>query len=245
MQNSPPSLDDIGSVMNRAHTLLIEQRLDELGDDMRTLIYRCMENPYRSAKASAEAELFAREIPALLQNARADVLAALRNDPAAKSEEEVIAYYPGFRALFLQRLAHILYENGVPSLPRGITEYAHSATGIDIHPGARIGEGFFIDHGTGVVIGETAVIGNDVTLYQGVTLGAKSFRYDNRKVVREEKRHPTVGDRVVIYANATILGGKTVVGDDSVIGGGVWLTESVPPGSRVLLAPPDVMKKAP
>ncbi len=170
-----------------------------------------------------------------------DIQAALRNDPAARSDAEVIAYYPGLRAVVAHRIASALHRRGVPLLPRGMAEVAHRETGIDIHPGATIGEEFFIDHGTGVVIGETSSIGNRVTLYQGVTLGALSFRYDeDGKVRREEKRHPTVEDDVVIYANATILGGKTVIGRGSVIGGSVWLRESVPPGSIVTLEPPAI-----
>lgn len=194
--------------------------------------------------ATITTEKFFAALRAVLQRSRTDICAALRNDPAANDAKEVIAYYPGFQAVLLQRMAHTLWGLDVPYLPRGITEYAHRTTGIDIHPGATIGDGFFIDHGTGVVIGETATIGNDVTLYQGVTLGAKSFRYDNDgKVVREAKRHPTVEDNVVIYANATILGGETVIGKDSIIGGGVWLTESVEPGSRVTLNAPSIKKK--
>ncbi len=165
---------------------------------------------------------------------RTDVRAAYDGDPAAKSEEEIMLAYPSFEAVSIYRLAHSLYELKVPLLPRMMTEYAHQLTGIDIHPGAKIGRWFFIDHGTGVVIGETCTIGEHVKLYQGVTLGARSFEVDdNGNPVKGIKRHPDIGNRVVIYAGATILGGETVIGDDCVIGGNVWLTKSVPAGSFV------------
>ncbi len=171
------------------------------------------------------------EIRALLQ---ADVLAAYEGDPAAQSNMEVVMSYPGLLAVAIHRIAHVLYCADVQLLPRVMSEYAHSRTGIDIHPGATIGKGFFIDHGTGVVIGETCVIGENVKLYQGVTLGARSFQKDDGgRLVKGIKRHPNVEDDVVIYANATILGGDTVIGRGSVIGGNVWLTHSVPPGSRI------------
>ena len=142
--------------------------------------------------------------------------------------------YPGLMAVATHRVAHVLYEEGVHLLPRVMSEYAHSRTGIDIHPGATIGRGFFIDHGTGVVIGETCVIGRNVKLYQGVTLGARSFQKDSEgRLVKGIKRHPNVEDDVIIYANATILGGDTVIGKGSIIGGNVWLAHSVPPGSRI------------
>ncbi len=165
---------------------------------------------------------------------RTDVRAAYDGDPAAKCEEEIMLAYPSFEAVSIYRLAHSLYELGVPLLPRMMTEYAHQLTGIDIHPGAKIGKWFFIDHGTGVVIGETCTIGEHVKLYQGVTLGARSFELDdNGNPVKGIKRHPDIGNRVVIYAGATILGGETVIGDDCVVGGNVWITKSVPAGSFV------------
>jgi serine O-acetyltransferase len=151
------------------------------------------------------------------------------SDPAATGVDEVIMAYPGFYAIAVQRLAHQLFIQGVPLIPRVMTEYAHSKTGIDIHPGAEIGSEFSIDHGTGVVIGETAVIGNRVKLYQGVTIGALSVS----KELASTKRHPTIEDNVIIYAGSTILGGNTVIGHDSIIGGNVWLTSSVPPYSLV------------
>lgn len=171
------------------------------------------------------------EIRSLLQD---DILAAYEGDPAASSTMEIVMAYPGLFAIAIHRIAHVLYQQGVHLLPRVMSEYAHSRTGIDIHPGATIGRGFFIDHGTGVVIGETCVIGKNVRIYQGVTLGALSFRKDAEgHLVKGGKRHPQVEDDVIIYANATILGGETVIGKGSVIGGNVWLTHSVPEGSRI------------
>jgi serine O-acetyltransferase len=171
------------------------------------------------------------EIQSILQD---DIVAAYEGDPAAKSTMEVVMSYPGMYAITVHRIAHLLYEKDVPLIPRIMSEYAHSRTGIDIHPGARIGSGFFIDHGTGVVIGETCVIGRNVKLYQGVTLGALSFEKDAQgRLVKGTKRHPNVEDHVVIYAGATILGGETTIGAHSEIGGNVWLIHSVPPHSRV------------
>lgn len=165
-----------------------------------------------------------------------DVEAAYQGDPAAQSFAEIAVAYPSLQALTIHRIAHRLELLGVPTLPRIMSEYAHSTTGIDIHPGATIGLRFFIDHGTGVVIGETAEIGNCVRLYQGVTLGAASLR--DGPSLRGRKRHPTVEDDVTIYAGATILGGDTVIGKGSVIGGNVWITDSIPPGSHVIAEPP-------
>jgi serine O-acetyltransferase len=170
-----------------------------------------------------------------------DVRAALVGDPAAKSYDEIIFSYPGLFAVTVYRLAHQLIEQAVPLMPRMMTEYAHSNTGIDIHPGARIGESFFIDHGTGVVIGETTVIGNRVRLYQGVTLGALSVPRGATEKLREQKRHPTIEDEVIIYSGATILGGDTVIGTRSVIGGNVWITESIPPDMHVFLKRPELI----
>jgi len=173
-----------------------------------------------------------RKIPAIRAKLSKDVLAAFQGDPAANSVEEVIFSYPSIEAITTYRIAHELYRQQVPMLPRIMAEHAHASSGIDIHPGAEIGESFFIDHGTGVVIGETCVIGDSVKLFQGVTLGALSLA---RGVPGEQsgKRHPTIEDNVTIYAGATILGGRTVIGAGSVIGGNVWLVESVPPGSRI------------
>ncbi|MCL1910078.1 MAG: serine acetyltransferase [Kiritimatiellaeota bacterium] len=178
--------------------------------------------------------------PQLRELLRADVQAAYEGDPAATSNLEIVMCYPGFLAIASQRIAHCLYAAKIPLIPRVMTEYAHSRTGIDIHPGATIGPGFFIDHGTGVVIGETCVIGRNVKLYQGVTLGALSFAKDeNGALIKGVKRHPNVEDNVIIYAGATILGGETVIGHGSVIGGNVWLTHSVPPFSKVYNAQPE------
>jgi serine O-acetyltransferase len=182
-------------------------------------------------KGSGEEVVLAlfRDVPELRHLINADVKAAYEGDPAAKNVEEIVFSYPALEAIVAYRVANRLYRAGVPMIPRIITEHAHSRTGIDINPGAQIGERFFIDHGTGVVVGETSVIGNDVKLYQGVTLGALSI--PNRD--EQGKRHPTLEDGVTIYAGATILGGATIIGTGSVIGGNVWLTKSVPSGSRV------------
>ncbi|MBM3242354.1 serine acetyltransferase [Candidatus Poribacteria bacterium] len=175
------------------------------------------------------------KLPIIRGALKQDVLAAYNGDPAAKSYAEIILSYPGLRAIAIYRIAHEFYKFNVPLIPRMMTEYAHSETGIDIHPGAQICEGFFIDHGTGVVIGETCRIGNRVKLYQGVTLGAKSFPLDaDGNPIKGIKRHPDIEDDVIIYAGATILGGDTVIGKGSVIGGNVWVTESIPPYSVVV-----------
>ena len=177
---------------------------------------------------------YVESLPTIAAVLETDVSAAYLGDPAAISESEIMLAYPSFEALSIYRLAHRMYELQIPLIPRMMTEYAHRNTGIDIHPGASIGEYFFIDHGTGVVIGETCTIGHHVKLYQGVTLGAKSFELDeNGNPVKGIKRHPDIGNNVVIYAGATVLGGNTVVGDDCVIGGNVWLTHSVPAGESV------------
>ena len=173
-------------------------------------------------------------LPAIRDMLQEDIKAAYEGDPAARSTMEIVMSYPGLYAITVHRIAHALYQQGVHLIPRVMSEHAHSRTGIDIHPGASIGSGFFIDHGTGVVIGETCRIGRRVKLYQGVTLGALSFAKDDTgALVKGTKRHPDVEDNVVIYAGATILGGETVIGHDSVIGGNVWLIHSVPPGSKV------------
>lgn len=167
------------------------------------------------------------EIPEIRRKLFQDIDAAYKGDPAAKSNEEIIVSYPGLYAISIYRIANFLCKNGVPVIPRIMSEYAHSRTGIDINPGATIGENFFIDHGTGVVIGESCVIGNNVKIYQGVTLGALSVK----KELMNKKRHPTIEDDVTIYANATILGGQTVIGKGSIIGGNTWVTESLAPGT--------------
>ena len=173
-------------------------------------------------------------IPYVKEMLLKDVIALYEGDPAARSAEEIILSYPGFYAISIYRLAHELYVKGVPYLPRLMTEYAHEKTGIDIHAGATIGEYFFIDHGTGIVIGETTTIGDRVKIYQGVTLGAKSFELDeDGNPIKGIKRHPDIGNDCIIYANATILGGNTKIGDGCTIGGNVWLTHSVPAGETV------------
>jgi serine O-acetyltransferase len=173
-----------------------------------------------------------------------DVKAAYQGDPAAKSFDEIIFSYPSILAILIYRVAHELYDQDVPLIPRMMAEYAHSITGIDIHPGATIGRYFFIDHGTGVVIGETGIIGNYVRIYQGVTLGALSLPMEEKgDLLRKIKRHPTIEDHVTIYAGATILGGETVIGSGSVIGGNVWLTHSVPPGTTVMIEAPKLKYK--
>jgi serine O-acetyltransferase len=173
-----------------------------------------------------------------------DINAAYSGDPAARYIEEILLSYPSIQAVAIYRLAHEMFVRNIPIIPRIMTEFAHEKTGIDIHPGAAIGHHFFIDHGTGVVIGETCVIGNNVKLYQGVTLGAKSFEVDeNGNPVKGIKRHPNIEDNVVIYSGATILGGDTTIGRDSVIGGNVWLTSSVPPNSKVYNSSPSPIIK--
>jgi serine O-acetyltransferase len=188
-----------------------------------------VDRPYGEADASRLADAFVAGLREVQDALRLDAQATCEADPATSSVDEVILAYPGFYALACHRLAHDLFLRGVPLLPRLITETAHRVTGIDIHPGARLGHGIAIDHGTGIVIGETSVIGDRVRLYQGVTLGALSVR----KELARTRRHPTIEHDVVIYANATILGGDTVVGHSSVIGGNVWLTHSVPPHSVI------------
>ena len=182
-------------------------------------------------------------IPGIRQTLATDVRAAYEGDPAAKSHDEIIFSYPGLYAISVHRVAHKLFELGVPMLPRIMSEHAHSITGIDIHPGATIGGRFVIDHGTGVVIGETTWIGSNVRIYQGVTLGALSLPKDAGEKLRGKKRHPTIEDEVIVYSGATILGGDTVIGARSVVGGNVWLTESVPPDTTVMVETPRLVIK--
>lgn len=191
-----------------------------------------------SMKAENICSCFFSSLPRIQQMIMKDVQAAFDGDPAAHSKEEIIFCYPGLLAIFIYRMAHELYLLKVPFIPRIMSEYAHSHTGIDINPGATIGEYFFIDHGTGVVIGETTEIGNNVKIYQGVTLGALSTR--SGQLLRDVKRHPTIKDNVTIYSNASILGGETVIGRGVVIGGNAFITESVPDGSRVSVKNPEI-----
>ena len=189
-------------------------------------------------EATDKVEELINSLPDILEVLKTDIQAGYDGDPAATSLDEVIMTYPAFIAIFTYRIAHRLYELGVPLIPRVMTEQAHEVTGIDIHPGAQIGRYFFIDHGTGVVIGETTTIGEHVKLYQHVTLGAKSFPVgEDGTPVKGIKRHPDLGDRVVVYAGATILGGDTKIGDDCVVGGNVWLTHSLDPGVSIVTKP--------
>jgi serine O-acetyltransferase len=197
------------------HDCLIFDRCDQLGD--------C------GQRARDITDALLQTLPDIRARLHLDVQAALEGDPAARSEAEVILSYPGLAAITVYRIANFLWRCDVPLLPRVMTEYMHHQTGIDIHPGATLGDSFFIDHGTGVVIGETTIIGNNVKVYQGVTLGALSVK----KSLARKKRHPTIEDAVTIYSGATILGGDTVIGNHSIIGGSVWLVHSVPPYSRV------------
>lgn len=185
--------------------------------------------------ARRTADEFVEQLPKLQDLFYEDVIETLNGDPAATGSDEIILTYPGVLALGIYRMAHLLYEMKVPLLPRMMTEYGHRLTGIDLHPGAIIGRGIMIDHGTGIVVGETAVVGNHVKFYQGVTLGALYFPKDETgELVRQVKRHPTVEDYVVLYANSTVLGGETVIGHHSVIGSNAWVTESVSPYSKVV-----------
>jgi serine O-acetyltransferase len=232
----------VGELIDRLHDKLTTQigRALRHEDRVTNDINACDEEEVDfEAKGQAMAISFLETIPQVRRSLAMDVQAAFDGDPACQNLDEVIFCYPGLDAITIFRLAHELYNLGVPFIPRMMTEWAHQQTGIDIHPGATIGTHFFIDHGTGVVIGETCHIGNHAKLYQGVTLGALSFDTDtDGKLVRGSKRHPTLEDRVVIYANATVLGGRTIIGHDSVIGSSVWLTRSVDPHTTVLLEKP-------
>jgi serine O-acetyltransferase len=229
----------------------IGEKTAELHDRLSLQIERAIRHECRRTKRSCthcvelgklDALEFLKKMPEVRRLAASDVRAAFRGDPAAKSYDEVVFCYPGLFAITVYRLAHVMHSLKVPLLPRMMTEYAHGETGIDIHPGATIGEEFFVDHGSGVVIGETCEIGRGVTLYQGVTLGALSFAKDEQgALVRGTKRHPTIEDDVVIYSGATILGGATVVGKGCVIGGNVWVTRSVPPGTTVTMSSPELV----
>ncbi len=213
---------------------LVETIRQELLRELhKSLVYRPADKSNLAGTAERITNEFLAELPAVRATLQTDVTAAYEGDPAAISNEEIILAYPGIEAIAVQRMAHLLYRRHVALIPRIMTEWAHNKTGIDIHPGAQIGSHFFIDHGTGVVIGETSVIGQRVKIYQGVTLGAKSFPKDAQgRVVKGIKRHPNIEDDVTIYAGATILGDVTI-GKGSIIGGSVWLLDSVPPGTVV------------
>jgi len=206
---------------------LIELNLAQLQLDFKELINPL--GPVLEEPINTINDKFFSTIPSIYKSLVKDAQLFVDFDPAARSRESVILYYPGFYAIVVYRLSHELFQLRIPYLPRMICEFAHSKTGIDIHPGASIGQHFFIDHGTGIVVGETTIIGNNVKIYQGVTLGAASVD----KSMKGKKRHPTIEDNVIIYSGSTILGGDTVIGHDTVIGGNVWLTKSVPPFSVV------------
>ena len=230
----------VGDLVDRLHDRLTTQ----IGRALRheagaSAAADCRSNHDFDALGQAKTLLFLERLPELRALLATDVQAAYDGDPACKGLDEVIFCYPGLEAITVYRLAHVLHKLDIPFIPRMMTEWAHARTGIDIHPGATIGPHFFIDHGTGVVVGETTQIGQHVKLYQGVTLGALSFKTDvEGNLVRGHKRHPTLEDRVVVYANATILGGDTVIGHDAVVGSSVWLTQSVAPNTTVALEKP-------
>ena len=221
-----------------------EQGIRHIYETLKNQLCLAFRMEHRDCRCRYAAEIagdFICRIPALEEAMLLDLEAAFVGDPAAKSKSEIICSYPGFLAIFVYRAAHILYEAGVPLIPRIMTEYAHSRTGIDINAGATIGRRFFIDHGTGVVIGETTVIGDNVKIYQGVTLGALSTRLGRK--LGGKKRHPKIENDVTIYSGATILGGDTVIGEGSVIGGNVFITESVPKNMRVSMKAPELVYK--
>ena len=260
-----PSRDAIAEVIRRLEELVfpgyvgrqeltwdtvsfhLGSQLDELYAALSRQIFLCIRHSCRIAgpesecthcvhKGAQDAMTFLKKLPQIRALITLDLQAEYDGDPAAKSLDEIIFSYPGLKAITVYRLAHELFGQEIPLMPRIMTEIAHAETGIDIHPGATIGKSFFIDHGTGVVIGETTHIGDNVKIYQGTTLGALSFPKDERgEVIRGRKRHPTIEDNVTIYSGATILGGDTVIGKGSVVGGNVWLTRSVPPGTRVVV----------
>ena len=208
----------------------------------RSMRYSCTMNQCDSCNAEQQAEDAVKKlltsIPEIRESMKLDVQAAFDGDPAALSLDEIVLSYPGIKAITVQRIAHTLYECNVPLIPRMMGEFIHSETGIDIHPGAQLGKGVFIDHGTGVVVGETAVIGDFVKIYQGVTLGAMSFPKDAcGMIIKGAKRHPSIGNKVTIYSGATILG-DIFIGDSSIIGGNVWLTESTEPGTKIAIEQP-------
>lgn len=230
--------------MGRSVDLLFEMLSKQIARSLRHECLRYDQPCVECVNLSQEEALrFLESIPKMRNVLATDVRAAYEGDPAAKTYDEIVFSYPGIFAVMVYRIAHQLFIQQIPLLPRIMTEYAHSMTGIDVHPGARIGESFFIDHGTGVVIGETTVIGKNVRLYQGVTLGALSLPKDAGPRLRDKRRHPTIEDDVIIYAGATILGGECVIGARSVIGGNVWITESVPPDTKVLLETPQLIYK--
>lgn len=230
--------------LGQAATTLFDLLSDQIIRSIRHECFRfdrpctdCEERAYEAALQVLES------IPEIRRVLATDIRATFDGDPAAKTTDEIVYAYPGLQAIAIYRVAHRLFQLNVPMLPRMLTERMHGVTGIDIHPGAEIGEGFVVDHGTGVVIGETTEIGRDVRIYQGVTLGALSLPKGAGDQYRGVKRHPTIEDDVIIYSGATILGGETVIGARSVIGGNVWLTESVPPDTTILIENPRLIRK--
>lgn len=226
----------------------VGHRLNDLYDRLKNqieiaLLYHGEEPEEAAAHADRTACGFFEQLPEIQRLLLTDVQAGFDGDPAAKSKEEIIFSYPGLFAIYVYRLAHVLYKEEIPFIPRVMSEYAHGRTGIDINPGATIGEYFFIDHGTGVVVGETTEIGNNVKLYQGVTLGALSTRKGQQ--LASVKRHPTIRDNVTIYSNSTVLGGETVVGENTIIGGNTFITESIPANTKVSAKSPELVIKKP
>ena len=222
---------------------LYHRTVDEVDKSLKYICRRTEECPEDVClkRAQVVVKELLETLPQLRILLRGDIKATYDADPAAQSIDEVILSYPCVLAIATYRIAHELYVRGVPLIPRIMSEHAHSKTGIDIHPGAKLGRNLFIDHGTGVVIGETTEIGENVKIYQGVTLGALSFPTDAKgNIIKGKKRHPTVGNNVVIYAGATILGGETTIGDDAVICGNAWITSSIPPGTTVIVASPEL-----
>jgi serine O-acetyltransferase len=228
----------IGKETTELYERLTEQITMAIRHDCRRTNLPCTKCEERSHHLALT---FIKALPLITETLAADIRATLTGDPATSSSDEVIFSYPGLLAISIFRMAHELFLLKVPIIPRIMTEHAHSLTGIDIHPGATIGPGLFIDHGTGVVIGETTIIGTNVRIYQGVTLGALSLPRDAGVKLQQVKRHPTIEDEVIIYANAIILGGDTVIGKRSIIGGNIWLTASVPPDTRVMLKRPELI----
>ncbi|MDD2479280.1 MAG: hypothetical protein PHS31_05275 [Victivallaceae bacterium] len=226
----------VGHLLTELHSLLLDLMV-------RACCFDCPEHGNKDCdvgdRCEKSAAILLDSLPELRESMKLDIEAAYAGDPAAVSINEVILSYPGLRTIIIQRFAHLMYHEGIPLLPRMLTEHAHSQTGIDIHPGAHLGKGIFIDHGTGVVIGETTHIGDNAKIYQGVTLGALSFPKDSSGlIIKGKKRHPTLEDNVTIYAGASVLG-NIVIGKNSIIGGNVWLTESLPPNTRIMISPPE------
>jgi len=233
-------LYNTGQAVSQLYDILSNQIIHVLRHDCLRYELQCSECEPRGNGVALE---IIRAIPNLRRLLALDVKGAYEGDPAAKSHDEVIFSYPGLYAITVYRVANLLYKFKIPQLPRIMAEHAHSLTGIDIHPGAAIGNRFVIDHGTGVVVGETSVIGNNVRIYQNVTIGALSLPPDAGEKLRDAKRHPTIEEDVIIYSGATILGGDTVIGARSVVGGNVWLTHSIPPDTKVFMESPHLIYK--